>query len=444
MILFLFSFQIILLAGAQTTVTVQLDISLSNFTISSGKSTTFTAILMDIHKNPLVNKTINWNASIGSFSYIGGTTDSYGRVSVVYEAPIVDIQTQVNITASFAGDTYYSSTIGISTGTIAFVDSNQIEPVADAYIHRDHPNENYGGATTIAWQHSGGIPPDPYRSYLKFDISSIPNSSVITKATLYLYTVTVPVVGYWTGDSFDVFTVIHDDWTESGITWNNAPPFVETIIDRSASRIPSEAWISSDVTDFVKNEYDSGDTLVSFGIKVNGYDGIKTEANSKEAIINHPYLELSLFSAPLFEVTTHNVIIEANTYVIETCSNSSVSEFDFNKTLKRIQFKVDGTAGTIGFCNVTIPSELMSGDFSVYKDNTLLIENVDYTETYNGADYIFSITYEHSIHTIEIMATEVIPEFHFLGFILTMVIATTALALFTKKLSRKTRTNRQT
>jgi len=114
---------------------------------------------------------------------------------------------------------------------------------------------------------------------------------------------------------------------------------------------------------------------------------------------------------PSFEVITFDVIFETNTYVVKTCSNSSVSDLVFNQSLKRIRFNVDGPSGTTGLCNVTIPSELLSGGFSIYKDDTPLIKNVDYTETYNGTHCLFSIRYEHSTHMIEIIGTNVIPEF---------------------------------
>jgi hypothetical protein len=131
-----------------------------------------------------------------------------------------------------------------------------------------------------------------------------------------------------------------------------------------------------------------------------------------------------------FEVTAHNVTVETDTYVVETLSNSSVSEFVFNGTA--IRFHVDGAAGTAGFCNVTIPSELMSGDFSIYRDGALLIKDVDYSGTYNGTHYLFSITYEHSTHTIEITATTVIPEFSSLIMLSLLSLATLTTIIFKK------------
>jgi len=113
----------------------------------------------------------------------------------------------------------------------------------------------------------------------------------------------------------------------------------------------------------------------------------------------------------LFSTKTHDVTVAENTFVIETCSNSSVSSFVFDPSLKRLRFNVEGSLGTIGSCDIVIPSELMSGDFSIYIDDKQLVKNVDYTETNNGTHYLFSITYEHSAHTIEVISTEAIPEF---------------------------------
>jgi len=138
-----------------------------------------------------------------------------------------------------------------------------------------------------------------------------------------------------------------------------------------------------------------------------------------------------------YEVITHDVVIDQNNYVIETSSNSSLTDLAFNETA--ISFIVDGTSGTAGYCKITIPQELMSGNFSIYKDGTSLIKNVDYTETYNSTHYIFSLTYEHSTHTIEIIATKVIPEFTS-WLILPLSFITVAITmLFRRKLTKNIR-----
>ena len=120
----------------------------------------------------------------------------------------------------------------------------------------------------------------------------------------------------------------------------------------------------------------------------------------------------------------HNVTVDENTYVISTFSNSTVSDLTFSQTEKRLSFTVDGIPATTGFCDITIPSEFMSGTFSIFKDDVPLVENMDYIKTFNGTHYTFSLTYDHSSHTIEIFSTTVIPELTSIALLLTFIIAT--------------------
>lgn len=132
----------------------------------------------------------------------------------------------------------------------------------------------------------------------------------------------------------------------------------------------------------------------------------------------------------------YNVTVDQNTYTVSTLSNSTVSDLTFNQTEGSLRFTVNGLTGTTGFCNVTVPSELMSGTFSIYKDDVLLAENVDYTETYNGTHYSFSLTYLQSTHTIEIVSTTVIPELTSLALLLTFIIATMAVITVNRRRKR--------
>jgi len=125
------------------------------------------------------------------------------------------------------------------------------------------------------------------------------------------------------------------------------------------------------------------------------------------------------------------------TCIVETCSNSTLSDLTFNRALARLRFNVDGTIGTVGFCKISIPSDLMSGTFSIYKDDIILVENVYYTQTFNGTYYTFSLTYEHSTHTIDIFSTTVIPELTSFIMLATFITATIAVTIYGKKSSKK-------
>ena len=132
----------------------------------------------------------------------------------------------------------------------------------------------------------------------------------------------------------------------------------------------------------------------------------------------------------------HDVAINGTIYVVETCSNSSVSDLSFSQVLKSLRFTVNGTSGTGGFCNVTVPAELMSGDFSIYLDAAALVEGVDYTESFNGTHYLFNVNYAHSIHEIKLVSTEVIPDFAGWLFIPFLMLVTLSALILKKKLEK--------
>lgn len=88
----------------------------SSLSLRPGESTTFTATLTS-EGSPVVGKTTSWNASAGNVSPLSGTTDSSGEVSTTYTAP--DNETTVALTASFAGDSQYSSSSNTLSGRIA-------------------------------------------------------------------------------------------------------------------------------------------------------------------------------------------------------------------------------------------------------------------------------------------------------------------------------------
>ena len=119
---------------------------------------------------------------------------------------------------------------------------------------------------------------------------------------------------------------------------------------------------------------------------------------------------------------------------ITMATNSTVQNFEFNQTAKEISFDVKGLSGTVGYCNITIPDDLLWGTFSVYMNDSMLKEGIDYVRAYNGTHYTFHIAYNHSAHTIEIRGTEVIPEFpSFLILPLFMAASLFAIAVYRKR-----------
>jgi len=71
------------------------------------------------------------------------------------------------------------------------------------------------------------------------------------------------------------------------------------------------------------------------------------------------------------EKTNFDIAFDKDDYRVETISNSTVKDLIFKQTEKTLQLKIDGTTGTNGFCNITFPKVLLSGDFTVFALITL-------------------------------------------------------------------------
>jgi hypothetical protein len=91
-------------------------------------------------------------------------------------------------------------------------------------------------------------------------------------------------------------------------------------------------------------------------------------------------------------------------------SNSTISNFQFNETSKKISFDVTGSDGTSGFANITFPKALLSGTLTVFLNGSQLVEGTDYTLTSTDTHHIIYLTYSHSSHEVEVVGTEAIPE----------------------------------
>ena len=124
----------------------------------------------------------------------------------------------------------------------------------DAYVDQDNPDTNYGSATEL-------IATTDLKKYLlvSFDISSLPSSITIVSATLKIYCT-------YKDGSYDMPVYkINDDssWSESTVTWNNAPSYDSTALDTTTI---TTGWNSYTVTNAVKQVVNAGNSSVGFVI----------------------------------------------------------------------------------------------------------------------------------------------------------------------------------
>ncbi len=119
--------------------------------------------------------------------------------------------------------------------------------VADSKVRSDSPTTNYGTETTLRVRASG----PEWRTYVKFEVSGI--AGTVAEATLRLYVTDA------SDDGGRVFAV-GNAWTESGLTWNNAPVIAGSPLDIGGP-VTSGAWVEFDVTSRV-----TGNGVSSFAL----------------------------------------------------------------------------------------------------------------------------------------------------------------------------------
>jgi hypothetical protein len=117
---------------------------------------------------------------------------------------------------------------------IAFAQSGP--PAADVLTYSSNPNTNYGSYTSLFVQ-KGSV---TSRSYIKFNLGTLPTGVNVSKATLRLFVNQIAAPG-----SFDVYQ-LNSTWSESTLTYNNAPA-----LGTSATGNHPVAFTSSSVNQFI-------------------------------------------------------------------------------------------------------------------------------------------------------------------------------------------------
>lgn len=156
----------------------------------------------------------------------------------------------------------------------------------DAYVKSKNPNRNYGSDSLLRIRNATDN--NNYISYLKFTVSG--GSGSVNGATLRLYTTD------GNDEGFEVYAVSNNyqnsnqAWTESGITWNNAPPMNGSPVAVLGSA-GNNSWMEVDVTEAV-----SGNGTFSFAI--NDYSNDSVYFDSSESSNSRPQLVVEFGGQP--------------------------------------------------------------------------------------------------------------------------------------------------
>jgi hypothetical protein len=108
------------------------------------------------------------------------------------------------------------------------------------------------------------------------------------------------------------------------------------------------------------------------------------------------------------------VSYQGGTYNVPILTNSTVTNFAFDPNATQVAFNVTGPTGSTGFCNVTVPRNLLNAgalsDWTVIFDGETLNQG-EFSITENAQYAFIYLNYTHSEHQIIIKGTQVLPEF---------------------------------
>jgi hypothetical protein len=167
--------------------------------------------------------------------------------------------------------------------------TSRLYPTDDSWVEAEYPNGNHGSETSLRVKSDSRT----RRSYLKFDLGSIPNGKTLTSVKLYLYCNYMdfnPTVEIYVNET-------GDNWYESSITWYNAPAVGPGITSISVGE--TGQYYCWDITPYGQTQY-SGDKILSIVVKLLLDDPTKNNPNlaryfaSREysGTTQDPYLEI--------------------------------------------------------------------------------------------------------------------------------------------------------
>jgi len=127
--------------------------------------------------------------------------------------------------------------------------------------------------------------------------------------------------------------------------------------------------------------------------------------DSKDNLIPLETLDGTVIIAPEgFTTYLFNIQLDTKNYNITILTNSTLTNFNLNYSLKSVEFVLTGSEGTVGSCSTTIPKELLNGTFAI------LINNKATAYTYSNDKFNNNLYFNYNQGTLNIKVILTLPE----------------------------------
>jgi hypothetical protein len=244
-----------------------LVITLFIFLAGCGGVTPTSPIIISFSGNPLIvtegeSATLSWTVTDATTITIDqgiGSVALSGSTSVSPASTTTYTLTAINSAGSS------SATVIITVSPAIIIEQTMtLQPVPgngkDAYVFDNQPTWNYNLEYLVLGVSSIGT---TWRSYLQFDLSSLPPAAVILHASLGLY--------YFSSYSVVLSSLpmglyeVTGSWGEDTVTWNNQPASSSDAIDiQNIPASPTNDFVYWQIDDLVRGWHDG--SIDNYGI----------------------------------------------------------------------------------------------------------------------------------------------------------------------------------
>jgi hypothetical protein len=192
-----------------------------------------------------------------------------------------------------------SALAGLLLTTASAADQMVTLPVIeDTYVHNLAPSSSYGSETGIASGHLiSGNTLYLWKTFLKFDLTAVPDAMTVTAATLHMYQVNG--TGFLSSGT-NVLYVDDDTWSETTLTWNDGLA-VGAVLGTCPDNKDHRDWSQWDLlsTGQWSPAADLSDNVLSLAVdEVGGSSSHNWISSNHQDPQAHPYLEVWYIPEP--------------------------------------------------------------------------------------------------------------------------------------------------
>ena len=223
----------------------------------------------------------------------------------------------------------------------------------------------------------------------------------------------------------DMITVEGSIWTDILASLDGSDTVTVKLLDKQRNVVyETESQITSDgkySAEFMmpanssKGAY-TVTTSINTDSDLSGLVGLKGKANLGASV------KVAVVPPQVFKIQVE----EHGDFDVKVATNSTVTNVEFNGDQKKVSVTVEGQSGTKGVSHISIPKSMVSGDLTVMIDGEIVANDKTVITAHTETETEVEVNYGHSVHTIDVIGTQAVPEF---GTIAMMILAVSIISI---------------